>query len=92
MQFVGPRSSKVSTQYWHFLLAHAGIGVAGMLLYAPATAIAGHWFLKRRSTAVGIAVSGSGLAGVVLPIMIKELIEALSESPQHIFARRVRLM
>jgi len=51
-----------------------------MLLYAPATAIAGHWFLKRRSTAVGIAVSGSGLAGVVLPIMIKELIETLSES------------
>jgi hypothetical protein len=55
-----------------------------MLLYAPATAIAGHWFLKRRSTAVGIAVSGSGLAGVILPIMIKELIEALSESYLYI--------
>lgn len=67
-----------STKYWHFLLSHASFGLAGTLLYAPATAVPGHWFLKKRGTAVGIVVCGSGLAGVIYPIMIKNLIEKLS--------------
>ena len=66
-----------STKYWHFLLSHASFGLAGTLLYAPATAVPGHWFLKKRGTAVGIVVCGSGLAGVIYPIMIKRLIEQL---------------
>jgi MFS family permease len=53
-------------------------GISGSLVYSPATAVAGHWFLKRRSTAVGIIVAGSGLGGVIYPIMLKELLEILS--------------
>jgi len=52
-------------------------GIAGCLVYSPATAVAGHWFLKKRSTAVGIIVAGSGLGGVIYPIMLKELLEKL---------------
>lgn len=66
------------------MLAHAGVGFSGSILYSPSTAVSGHWFLHKRSTAVGIVVCGSGLAGVIYPIMIKNLIELLSE-----FSRRM---
>ena len=71
--------TKVSEKYWHLMLSHAFVGIAGSFLYSPATAVAGHWFLRKRSTAVGIVVCGSGLAGVIYPIMIKRLIELLGE-------------
>lgn len=64
--------------YWQLMLAHAGIGFSGAILYSPSTAVPGHWFLHKRSTAVGIVVCGSGLAGVIYPIMIKRLIELLN--------------
>lgn len=64
--------------YYQFLLAHALYGISGTLIYSPATAISGHWFLRRRSTAVGIIVCGSGLGGVVYPILFKALFDALS--------------
>jgi len=62
------------------MLSHAAVGLSASSLYSPATAVSGHWFMRKRSTAVGIVVCGSGLAGVIYPIMIKRLIELLSES------------
>ena len=70
----------VGHNYWQLMLAHAGVGISGSILYSPSTAVSGHWFMKKRSTAVGIVVCGSGLAGVIYPIMIKNLIELLSTS------------
>lgn len=77
---LGPRLTPVSTKYWHLMLSHAAVGLSASSLYSPATAVSGHWFMRKRSTAVGIVVCGSGLAGVIYPIMIKRLIEQLSES------------
>ncbi|KAK4686394.1 hypothetical protein P7C73_g3739, partial [Tremellales sp. Uapishka_1] len=65
-------------EYYQFLLAHALVGFAASLLYSPATAVAGHWFLRRRSTAVGFVVCGSGLGGVIYPIALKRLLGELS--------------
>ena len=66
------------TQFYQFLLAHALYGIAGTIVYSPATAISGHWFLKKRSTAVGIIVCGSGLGGVVYPVFLKNLFDRMS--------------
>ena len=60
------------------MLAHAAFGLSGSMLYSPATAVAGHWFMHRRSTAVGIVVCGSGLAGVIYPIALNRLTLELS--------------
>ena len=68
----------VCKEYYQFMLAHAAFGLSGSILYSPATAVAGHWFMHRRSTAVGIVVCGSGLAGVIYPIALDRLTKQLS--------------
>ncbi|WOO81387.1 MFS transporter asaE [Vanrija pseudolonga] len=65
-------------EYYQFLLAHAAFGISGSFIYSPATGIAAHWFLRRRSTAVGVIVCGAGLGGVVYPILIRELCAKLA--------------
>lgn len=72
-----PLTKLVSTTYAHLFLSHTGIGVAGSLVFAPASAVAGHWFLKKRSTAVGIVICGSGVSGIVYPIMFRRLFEEI---------------
>lgn len=70
----------VSRKYWQFFLAHAGTGIGGTLMYAPSTSVSMHWFMKKRSTAVGIVNCGSGLGGIIYPIMIKRLVDMLGGS------------
>lgn len=67
----------VSKEYYQFFLGHMCFGIGGCLVYSPSTAVAAHWFLRRRSTAVGIIVGGSGLGGVIYPIMIEQLLRTL---------------
>ncbi|WRT67263.1 uncharacterized protein IL334_004230 [Kwoniella shivajii] len=64
--------------YYQFLLAHALFGLSASILYSPSTAVVGHWFMRKRSTAVGIVVCGSGLAGVIYPIALKRLFDELN--------------
>jgi MFS family permease len=66
------------TEYYQFLLAHLLFGLSGTLTYSPATAISGHWFLRRRSTAVGVVVCGAGAGGVVYPLLMRGLFARLS--------------
>lgn len=74
-----PELTPVSHEFYQFLLAHMLFGIGASLTYAPATSVAPHWFLRHRSTAVGIIVCGAGLGGVVYPIMIKQLTDRLGE-------------
>lgn len=62
------------------MLAHALFGISGSILYTPATAVVGHWFLKRRGTATGFVSTGVGLGGVIYPIMLNRLFEMIGES------------
>ncbi|KAL7279566.1 hypothetical protein ACG7TL_005966 [Trametes sanguinea] len=70
----GTMMTSISTQYYQYVLAQ-GILVAigiGTVFYPSLAAISTH-FKKRRSTALGIAIAGSGLGGVVYPIMYQQL-------------------
>lgn len=42
-----------------------------------AIAALGTWFLKHRALAFGIAVSGSSIGGVVMPIMVERLVRTV---------------
>lgn len=68
-----------SHQYYQFLLAHAVFGFATSVIWSPAAAISGHWFLKRRSTAIGIVGCGSGIGGIIYPILLRTLLARFRE-------------
>ena len=67
------------------MLAHALFGISGSILYTPATAVVGHWFLRRRGTATGLVSTGVGLGGVIYPIMLNRLFVMVGESPRLVF-------
>ncbi|PWY80717.1 MFS general substrate transporter [Aspergillus heteromorphus CBS 117.55] len=60
------------TAYWHFVLAFgilAGSGAA--LLSTVAMGTVPHWFQRRVGLAMGIAMAGSGLGGVIFPWVLR---------------------
>ncbi|KAH6654970.1 riboflavin transporter MCH5 [Truncatella angustata] len=65
-------------QYWQFMLVlgiWGGTG-AGILSMVGITVI-GKWFNRRRGLAMGIALCGSSIGGVVMPLMLRELLPKL---------------
>ncbi|KAH9849483.1 MFS general substrate transporter [Lenzites betulinus] len=68
--------TSLSSKYYQYILAQGilfGLGV-GMMFYPSLAAISTH-FAKYRGTALGIAFAGSGVGGVVYPIMFQHLFE-----------------
>ncbi|PCH40453.1 MFS general substrate transporter [Wolfiporia cocos MD-104 SS10] len=66
--------TSISHEYYHYILCQGilfGLGV-GMIFYPSLAAVSSH-FRKYRATALGIAMAGSGLGGVVYPIMFRQL-------------------
>lgn len=64
----------VCTAYWHFLLVFGFLGGTGTsLIFTPAIASIGHFFLVRRGMATGIAAAGGSLGGIIFPLMLQAL-------------------
>ncbi|KPI41109.1 Riboflavin transporter MCH5 [Cyphellophora attinorum] len=62
------------TSYWHFLLVFGVLGGFGTsLVFTPAVAAVGHWFLRRRGSCTGLAAAGGSLGGIVYPLTLKAL-------------------
>lgn len=68
----------VSHEYYQFMLSFVLFGIAATLIYAPSAAVASHWFEARRGLAVGIIVCGSGIGGVIYPVMLEQIMKHLS--------------
>ncbi|KAI0775614.1 MFS general substrate transporter [Trametes elegans] len=64
----------ICKEFYQFLLVQGILtGLSyGMLFYPTFAAISTH-FLKYRATTVGIAIAGSGVGGVLFPIMYRQL-------------------
>ncbi|EMF12835.1 MFS general substrate transporter [Sphaerulina musiva SO2202] len=64
----------VCSQYWHFMLVFGVLGGIGTaMIFTPAVSSVGHWFLRRRANATGIATCGGALGGVIFPLMLQDL-------------------
>ncbi|KZT00376.1 MFS general substrate transporter [Laetiporus sulphureus 93-53] len=71
--------ASISMQYWQLLLSEGILfGIGCSFAFIPAVGLPSQWFAKRRSLATGIASSGSGIAGVVLPPISQALISHTS--------------
>ncbi|KAJ3532861.1 hypothetical protein NM208_g8249 [Fusarium decemcellulare] len=62
------------SEYWHFMLC-LGIlgGIGGAFTSTIALSIVGKLFTRLRGLAIGVALNGSALGGVVIPFMLREL-------------------
>ncbi len=67
-----------ATSLWQAYLGHGlGVGLAVACCYVPLVAVVGAWFERRRTVAVGVAVSGIGLGTLVGAPAAAALIEAV---------------
>ncbi|TDZ45991.1 Aspyridones efflux protein apdF [Colletotrichum trifolii] len=71
---LGQFMTSLCTTYWQVLLAQGVcIGLGCGLTFLPSTAILSQYFLKRRSFVMGIAATGSPIAGMIFPIIFGRL-------------------
>lgn len=61
-------------KYWHFFIVLGVLGGIGtsFIFIVPVASI-GHFFLRRRGAATGLAMGGGSIGGVVFPIMLEKL-------------------
>jgi len=64
--------ASISTKYWQYILTFGVLnGLGGTLMMTPAVASIGHWFLRRRGYATGVAMSGGSVGGIIYPLIIQ---------------------
>lgn len=65
------------TEYYQFFLAQGLVaGLSMSFLFTPALATVSRYFVRHRSLALGITVSGSSIGGVIWPIMLDQLLNS----------------
>ncbi|WWC86543.1 uncharacterized protein L201_001420 [Kwoniella dendrophila CBS 6074] len=70
----GLMMTSLCKQYWQLILAQGIVfGIGCSMTFNPSVSLPGQWFSKKRGIATAIAMSGSGIGGVVWPIIIREL-------------------
>ncbi|KAI1751730.1 major facilitator superfamily domain-containing protein [Xylaria castorea] len=70
--------SSFSTSTTHLILTQGILyGLGGGITYCPCIMYLNEWFVKRRGLAYGIMWSGTGLLGVVLPLLLESLLNTL---------------
>lgn len=71
----GLMMTSLCTEYYQFILAQAICSPLGLnCIFNAATSTIPTWFLKKRGAAYGIMAAGSGLGGIIIPIMASHLI------------------
>ncbi|KAH8678979.1 major facilitator superfamily domain-containing protein [Tricladium varicosporioides] len=62
------------TQYWHFFIVYSVLnGIGGCLINTPCIASIGHYFLRKRGNATGIAMTSGSIGGIIFPLMLQRL-------------------
>ncbi|UPK98355.1 hypothetical protein LCI18_009290 [Fusarium solani-melongenae] len=57
--------------FYQFFLSFSVLGgISASFLYNPALSVIGHWFVKRRGLATGLACTSGGVGGVWMPLVI----------------------
>jgi MFS family permease len=80
--------TSICTAYYQFLLAQ-GIsgGISLGMTMAPCIALTGQYFNKNRAAAMGLAVAGSSIDGVIFPIALSKMFD----NPRLTFGWTIRI-
>lgn len=80
VQTAGYILASYSTKVWQLYLTQGVIiGFSFLFVFLPATLMLPTWFDKRRATAMGIAVAGSGLGGLFFALVVNKMIEVTGD-------------
>lgn len=72
---LGIAMSSFATTVTHLIVTQGILyAVGGSIAYSPCIVYLDEWFVKRKGLAYGIMWSGTGLAGVVLPLLLEYLL------------------
>jgi len=64
----------VCSEYWHFLIVFGLLGgIGSSLVFTPAIAAVGHFFLRKRGQCTGLATVGGSLGGIIYPLSLQAL-------------------
>ncbi|KAK3692616.1 MFS monocarboxylate transporter [Podospora appendiculata] len=70
-------ASSFSTSVTHLIVTQGILyALGGSIVYLPCIVYLDEWFVRRKGLAYGIMWSGTGLAGVVLPLLLEHLLSA----------------
>ncbi|EZF31018.1 hypothetical protein H109_01657 [Trichophyton interdigitale MR816] len=75
---LGLMMTSIASQYWQIFLAQAicmGLGFGSV--FVPCVAVLPQYFKKRRAIANGLAATGSGIGGLVYPIVFRQMQKSL---------------
>ncbi|TRX94875.1 hypothetical protein FHL15_004336 [Xylaria flabelliformis] len=77
----------ISKELYQYLLSFGVLGgISASLLFNPSISAVGHWFLRKRALATGVACTAGGIGGVVFPLII------LYASPRIGFGWAIRIV
>ncbi|KAF2657954.1 MFS general substrate transporter [Lophiostoma macrostomum CBS 122681] len=75
------------TKYWHFILCVGVLGGAtGAMLTTTSLAVVAHWFKVRRGLTQGIAMVGSSMGGLAIPLILRSIL------PKYGYAWSIRIL
>ncbi|KAJ5618766.1 Major facilitator superfamily domain general substrate transporter [Penicillium lagena] len=64
-----------ATNVSHLVLSQGiAFGLGGCIAYSPSILFMPEWFVKRRGLAFGMVWAGSGLSGIVFPLLLEKLL------------------
>lgn len=69
-------TSRVESLTVGYVTYGLGLGIAVACAYVPMVAFVGGWFFKKRTTALGVAVSGIGVGTLVMAPVAQALVDA----------------
>ncbi|KAM0747249.1 MFS general substrate transporter [Meredithblackwellia eburnea MCA 4105] len=63
--------TSLQRSFWQAFLAQGvGMGISMGLTYVPAISVLSHYFVKKRSLVMGLAITGSSVGGICYPILL----------------------
>lgn len=82
----GLASTAAVPQMWAGYLTYgAGVGIGAACAYIPTLALVGGWFIRHRTTALGLAATGTGFGTLLIPPLAAVLIQALGWRTAYAF-------
>ncbi|CEJ93308.1 hypothetical protein VHEMI08904 [[Torrubiella] hemipterigena] len=71
----GTFMTSLGSEYWHFLLSQGVcVGMGLGIMFMPPLAVASSYFDKKRTLALTVGATGTGIGGVVFPAIIQYLV------------------